>query len=231
MNNLYFIRLIAKAFEQPDIKTALKEAFNQIELLGQTPQYKQGYLRFQRFMAEVKQISETEDFLNAMVHDLSVQLATGLFEAVEDEKKAALELINSRPLWREEYAMLCEDSEKAESFIEEINVIMEKDGNILCCFPVEDKSVTRHIHNIKPGNYTVKLDTGRIIWEDRLTERDLLWVYAYPEQGLRLAADTGESIALKTRDIQLLDGDITVEVYPGIESGRIELKLRGMHHA
>lgn len=229
MNTLYFIRLIAKAFEQPDIKTALKEAFNQIEFLGQNPRYRRGYLQFQRFMAEVKQNCETEDFLNAMVHDFSVQLATGLFDAVEDDKKAALELINSRPLWREEYAMLCEDAEKAENFIEEINVIMEKDGKLLCSLPVEEKAVTRHIHNIKPGNYTVKLDTGRIVWEDRLTERDLLWVYAYPEQGLRLAADTGETIALKTREISVLDGDITIEVYPGMESGRIELKFRRHH--
>ena len=226
MNTLYFIRLIAKAFEEPDIATALKEAFKQIEFLGQNPRYRQGYLQFQRFMTEVNQINEMKDFLDTMVHDLSVQLATGLFQGDEDETKEALELINSRSHWREEYAMLCEDAEKAANFIEKINVIVEKDDKLFCSLPVEEKAVTRNIHNIKPGNYTVRMDTGRIIWEDRLSEKDLLWAYAYPEQGLRLAADTGETIELKTREIHVLDGDITIEVYPGVESGRIELKFR-----
>jgi hypothetical protein len=235
MNNLYFVRLIARAFQQPDLKNALKEAFKQIESLGRRSEHKQDFPQFLRFMAEVKRNCEkvsweSDDYLDAMLHDLSFQLATGLFDGDKDEAKAALSLINSRPHWREHYGMLCEEARKSEGFSGSMEVIVEKDGGLFDSFTIGEKSVTREISNIKPGDYTVKLDTGRVVWQERLNERDLLWVYAFPEYGLRLAADTGDSISLKTRDVLVLDGEGAIRVYPGVESGRLELKFRGMRN-
>jgi len=232
MNNLYFVRLIAFAFQQPDLKKALKEAFKQIESLGRRPEHKQDYLQFLRFMAEVEKncvrVSwELNDFVDAMVHDLSLQLAMDLFQGDQDETEAALGLINSRPQWYENYGMLCEEARKSGFFSVPIKVIVEKNGVLYHSFSLGEMPVRRELPNVKPGHYSVKLDTGRIIWQERLTEKDLIWVYAFPETGLRLAADTGDSISLKTREVLVLDGDGTIRVYPGIESGRLELEFKG----
>lgn len=235
MNTLYFVRLIARAFQNQDLKGALKEAFKQIEYLGRTPKDKQGFLQFLLFMAEVERNCERvswnlDDFLDVMLHDLSFQLAMGLFEGAHDEGKAALDLINSRPHWREHYGMLCEEARKSEGFAGTMEVIVQKDGKALYSFQIGGKPVTKEISNVKPGDYSLKLDTGRTIWQGRLDERDLLWVYAFPDHGLPLAADTGDSISQKTQKILVLDGDGTIRVYPGIESGRLELEFKGMHH-
>jgi len=53
-NDLYFISMIADAIRKAAPKSALKAAIEEITSRGRQPQYEQGFLQFQRFMAEVK---------------------------------------------------------------------------------------------------------------------------------------------------------------------------------
>ena len=231
-NDLYFIKYIARAYQQSDLEKALREAFKKITSLGQRSEYKQGFQQFMHFMAEVEGNCEriTRDHQNRideMVHELLLQLATGQFQGDEDETAAALDLINSKPEWREAYEFLCKETEKSDGFSMPLKVIVEKNGVLLDSFPLGEMTARKVIKNVKPGNYLVKLDTGRIIWRQRLDEKDLIWVYAFPETGLRLAADTGDADAPKTREVFVLGGDGIIRVYPGLESGSIELEFKG----
>ncbi len=70
------------------------------------------------------------------------------------------------------------------------------------------------------------LDTGWVIWQGELTERDLIWMAAFPDVPLDLAADTDETSARTTREESLLDGELILRVIPGLESGNIELEYR-----
>ena len=232
MNDLYFIKYIAWAYQQSDLEKALREAFRKIVSLGQRSEYKQGFKQFMRFMAEVEDNCENifrdrEKRIDDMVHELLLQLATGQFQGDEDETAAALELIKSRPEWREAYELLCEEAEKSDGSLIPLKVIIENNGVLLDSFPLGEMPARKVIKNVKPGNYLVKLDTGRIIWQERLDEKDLIWVYAFPETGLRLAADTGDADSPKTREVAVLNGDGTIRVYPGLESGSIELEFKG----
>lgn len=85
----------------------------------------------------------------------------------------------------------------------------------------------RTIRNVIPGSYTIKLNEDSILWQGELKKDELLWVEAFPEEPLKLAADTGELSPRSTLDINLLNDKIRFRVFPGIESGRLELEIIG----
>jgi len=54
-DDLYFFPILVKAFEEPDALSAMMHAFHRIREMGDLPQYRQGFLQFERFMEEVAQ--------------------------------------------------------------------------------------------------------------------------------------------------------------------------------
>ncbi|MFC1814050.1 ThiF family adenylyltransferase [Thermodesulfobacteriota bacterium] len=106
-------------------------------------------------------------------------------------------------------------------------IIIEKTGTRVGTVPLENVIGKESIRNIKPGHYMIRLDNGRIIWQDELSEQELIWTAAFPGEALNLAADTGGITPRMTREIKLLDGDLIIRVYPEIESGRIEIEIKG----
>jgi len=78
----------------------------------------------------------------------------------------------------------------------------------------------------KPGYFEVKLNTGHILWQGNLIEKDLLWTKAFPERDFELAADTGDTDQPVTKELRLLNDELIIRVFPGIESGRLEIKVR-----
>lgn len=230
-DNLYFLPMIADALEQPDPKKALKKAFENIKNIGRQPKYEQGLSQFQRFINEVlrnleKQSETSESMTEYFIRDLALQLATGLLEDDEKETKAALNLIKSRPKWQKELEKVLLETARSEAPDRIPEIIIEKEGKQINSIPFENRPASKTIKNLKPGLYTITLDTGRVLWQDRLTEKDLLWIYAFPEKDLAMAADTGEGKPRTTRQIELLGGEVTIRVFPEIESGRLELKIK-----
>jgi hypothetical protein len=223
-NDLYFIPMIADALKETDPKTALMEAFERIEILGRQPQYERGLTQFRRFMEELTKQRErssqkSEDYESDLLQWLSVQVAGGLLE--EEEARAVLDLAGTKPGEQEEFQRLLQKTETHQ--VPEI--IIERNGETIASIPCKRLPVTVEIENVKPGLYSVKLDTGRLIWEERLSERELIWIYAFPEQALDLAADTEETVERTTREITLLSGHLIIRVFPGLESGLLQLKI------
>ena len=63
-NDLYFIQLLTRALGSPDPRNALRQAFSEIKLLGQRPEYANGHSQFIQFMSLVKaNIDSGEDFI------------------------------------------------------------------------------------------------------------------------------------------------------------------------
>jgi len=137
-----------------------------------------------------------------------------------------MDVITSSPEWQQELEKLLAETARSEAPGRMPELIVEKEGKRIGSIPFENEPASKTIRNLKPGLYMIKLDTGRVLWQDRLTEKDLLWIYAFPEQDLDLAADTGDAMPRKTREIELLDGEVIVRVFPEIESGRLELEIR-----
>jgi hypothetical protein len=181
--DLYFVCIIADAFQQPVPKTAIEGAFEKILNLGQLPEYKQGFRQFKCFMAEVNNGLET------------------FFEHLDG-------II---------------DWDFNDLYLE---IIIERNGENIYSIPVESDSFSEKIQNIKPGQYEVRINTGRTLWQEELTERDLVWTAAFPETDMALAADTGDHAEHLTREIKLLEGELILRVIPELDSGCIELEKR-----
>jgi len=109
-----------------------------------------------------------------------------------------------------------------------LELLVERDGTLVATVPVKRHPDRRVVGGIAPGLYRLKLDTGRLVWEARLTPRHVLWAYAFPGRPLPMAADTGSSTHQPTLEAVLLGGTLRVRVFAGIEEGTLELDLSSL---
>jgi hypothetical protein len=232
-NDLYFLRILTEALKAPNPEPEIKKAFDKIENLGQRPEYRQGYHQFHQFMDKVKESDkispvDSGDLKQEMIRDLVFQLATGLLDCDSNEGQRLLEIIRSRPEWHEEFEKLSVQTLETEGLSGQMKIIVTKNGDAIGSIPAKPSLFAQTIRNVTPGYYEVRLNTGRVLWQADLKEEDLIWSAAFPEQALDLAADTGESFRRVTKELTILDGEITIRVFPEIESGRIEIEVRDL---
>jgi hypothetical protein len=233
--NLYFLPIIADALKHPKPKEALMAAFEEIKTLGQKSEYERGFSQFQRFMAEMKRgwerwSTKPKDIFFDEIWCLAMQMAADLLDGNQMETEAIIELIQSQPRYQDEFENLLRETPKSDKTTRTPEIMVERNGKRIDSTPCEHQPVTKEIRNVKPGLYTVKMDTGRVIWQEELTEQDLIWAAAFQGQALDLAADSEEATDRTTREILLLNGEVIIRVFSGVESGCLELKIEGSRH-
>lgn len=54
-DDLYFLPILERALEGPDVAAALNEAFARIDDMGETPRYRRGHQQYMAFMAAVEE--------------------------------------------------------------------------------------------------------------------------------------------------------------------------------
>lgn len=210
-HDLYFLPLITRALEQADRAAALLQAFVEIEELGRRPAYARGFENFGRFMAEVRHhlVSREGQAADAeSMRTLLVELATGAFGGNEAERAALADLIRAHP----ELSEVCQQliSTVGTSGDEErvVGLRLMRDRAVIAHLELDCEHPRQSIGSILPGDYALETESGRLLWEARLTARDLLWGAAFPGRALDLAADTGEPPAIVTREERLLGGEL-----------------------
>jgi len=104
--------------------------------------------------------------------------------------------------------------------------ILTKDGAAPRQFDAGLSRGFARLDNINPGFHSLSLDTGHVLWEGELTESHLLWAVAFPGEPLPMAADTGEAGNQPTLEEDLLDGEVVLRVFPGLEGGSMEIEMR-----
>jgi hypothetical protein len=223
---LYFIPLIDNALGSDNPAVAFMGAFKKIHDLGITQEYKEGFAQFQLFMREiieayVENSPNREQLIREDIHSLINDLVTDSFEGSEEEKKALVESFTKNDNWQAEYARI--KSELAD-FIEPhppIGIDVLKGGEPIASFAVTEVPIK--LLNIDPGKYTIRLSTGRVLWEDQLLKKHLIWLDAYADEDLRMAAKTEEddTAARPTVSNPLMGGELTMDVIPGLKSGEI----------
>ena len=195
-SKLYFIPLLERALQQADSHQALKEALDQIVSLGRQPEYKQGYLQYQRFMDMAR---------SEMGGSHPGSDAQMLFES-DDQLRNLKSLL--------------------DEFIPEERlpgVVLERDGERLTTLVIDDLGPVGVVGSIEPGNYSIGLDTGRRLWQGRLSGQDLIWREAFPDEPLPLAADTDQASPPVSREIVLIPDELILKVIPGRWQGRLEI--------
>jgi len=225
-NNLYFIPILAKAFEGPDRATAFKNALSEIIRLGESPEYKKGFEQFEQFVASgLQSLSEdSEDF--ARLRDFVFQrvitmLASDTFDGPEEVRNSLIKRIQANPDLARRYQELLEElSPDNEPPLE---VELYKNNQLLSTQPLPSEQQSVYFDQIEPGNYSIRLSNGRVLWEGDIEAKDVIWELAYPEKEYPMAAATQKDEGNKTKSIKLLDGEMALNLYAGLESGGIEL--------
>lgn len=233
-NNLYFIPIIAKAFESSEPTAAFRDALEEIIRLGKSPEYKEGYKQFEHFLtAGLEGLSEDPEMFSklqeSILNNLFIALATDTFEGSNEIKNALLKRIQANP----------EISQKYEKILSEISTYSEekplykfelfKEGEFVEAKQLSEETNELYFRNIEPGLYSIKLSNGRVLWEGNVEAKDVIWEEAFPGRDYSMAADTEEAESKPTRTEEILNGEITLAFYAGLESGRIKLSLKEKH--
>ena len=194
-NDLYFIPLLVRALDSDEPHYSLDDAMADIERRGAQRDHRQGYQQFQEFMSLVTEASESEE---------------------DDRLLAALaEFLPRR---------LDSDGATAAPGASQFSVIVTRDGQEIASLTFAGRSDTQSLHGVMPGEYEMSLGSGRLLWEGALTEADLVWTSARPGEGMPMAADSGVAEDEATIDVPLLEGELRLRVFAGIESGRLVIE-------
>jgi len=229
-SHLYFIPILARALKRQDSGAAFRDAFGEIQALGQSPEYREGCQQFERFMEAAASPSDADSRdLDAMAEGLAqsliADLVAGTFDGDPHSRALALEFIRSRDSWRAEYRRQLRHAELESEANADIEVRLEDETHGRRSVTVPREGGIRSFDGIVPGSYTLTLDTGLLLWQGALEASDLLWEEAFPEEPLAMAAETEETESQATIEEALLGGTIRMRVFPGVESGRIEVEI------
>jgi hypothetical protein len=230
-NNLYFIQLLQKAFKSSDRKLAFKAAIEEIKSKGKLPEYREGYDNFLAFINAIEEylLSQPElieDLKAGIIETKMIDLLTDTFSGSDKEKREIITLIKADPEMRLAYNEL--KVEIAELLPTDMPLLIEieKDGNPFASFAQVASSESILIKGVTPGNYVIKLSTGLLIWQGDLSDKQLIWKKAFPKEKLKAAAET-KIIGQKSSFAEpLLERELLLEVFPGLESGAIQLTIR-----
>ena len=228
--NLYFIPLIAQALQDEDPASALVRVFDKVVALGRQPSHERGYAQFRRFMDAVVRHAETNqpseyDLPPEVAEVLAGELAGDEADGDAEQLQDAIASILSHPQWHRVYEQVSAEIRSIADRPQPICVCIEKDGIAIAQVLFDRAGQFTEVTNIIAGQYEIQLDTGRMLWSGPLTEQDLEWSNAHPGRPLKAAADTAASQDKPTRRISLLDGALTLCVYPGPESGLLQIEL------
>lgn len=100
---------------------------------------------------------------------------------------------------------------------------LEKDNVVIARIVMEQAMPEVTISGITPGNYSLRLDTGRLLWAGAFERTEVYWAEAFPTAPLRLAADSHEAHGPWTRELRL--GGLTLRLYPGLERGTLAIRM------
>jgi len=228
-NNLYFIPILAKAFEIPDRAAAFKNALSEIIRLGKSAEYKKGFEQFEQFIASgIQSLSEDSDdytrLRDMVLQSLLTMLATDTFDGPEEVRESLIKRIQSNPDLASRYQELLEELSPANE--PALEVELYKNDELLSTQPLPSAQQGVYFDQIEPGNYSIRLSNGRVLWEGNVEAKDVIWKLAYPEKAYPMAAKTERDETNKTKSIKLLDGEIALSFYAGLESGGLELFRR-----
>ncbi len=227
-HDLYFIPIIADALQQQDTEAALMQAFDRIRSLGAAVEYQSGLRQFDGFMASVNRLARREGsppHCEDIVREFMTELVTDTFAGSEQDKQAVWAAVRSRPQWVAEFDQLVAEFASVMSAPKDITICVGRGDELPVMLTLRKDKPSSMVDHVVPGSYTVRLGTGRVLWEGELHRQHLLWADAFGGRPVKLAADTGLPRSGPTQEIRLPECGLTLRIFPGLESGRVEITM------
>lgn len=226
-NNLQFIRTLMEAWDAPDRHEALSQALQQLRIPSAATSYKEHYTKFARFVDEIEtQLQADPGILKShfldLIEDLLVPILSDTWEGSERDRDAILALCQTHPMLSQRLNQLRIELEPALE-VPELALRLRRGDHIVAEVMVSGLPRGVSIPDITPGSYSIETSTGRIIWNGDIAAEHVLWTEAYPERDLQMAAQTDESEGEPTLAVSLLNGELGLQLYAGLESGTLHL--------
>lgn len=224
--NLYFIPILANAFESMDIEAAIEDAMAEIVRLGKLPDYESGFRQFEELVGfGLDELESNPTLLSRAVsevkHSLMVKFALNDLPEQSKESDTLLSVIHSDPELLREFELIKENLAKVQDEYLHVEVQLFIDGKFIQEIVLNPHQIEVEFKKVKPGFLSVRVSNGRVLWEDEVLAESLIWSLAYPDREYKLAADTGEAQVQPTRTGHSPDKKTQVRIYPGLESGRL----------
>ncbi|MFC1734767.1 hypothetical protein ACFL1X_01525 [Candidatus Hydrogenedentota bacterium] len=225
-DRFFFIPMLDRALREEHQSRALKKTFEQIEIMGREPRYSEGAEQFRLFLETTCQFIEfnpIDENSEELVWAILLEMVTQALEHSESMPAVIRAFGDIFPEWKE-------NSEQLEIEIVELNkpvimqLLLERNNNIVGTVEISDLSGSGVFKGITPGFYRAILN-GRVVWEANLTESDLVWTAAFPGRDLELAAATDKGETAPIPSVDLLNGEIVINVFHGTENGSLEIKV------
>jgi len=230
--SLFFIPILAKAMGQTNPRKALIDAFRQIGFLGKNSEYLNDFAMFSSFMTELGEIWNLQSHLTgepaaSVIEDTTLQLTAEALAKVPFDWKTETDRADLLPGLRKELGQRIKSLSLIDTEPRQQELIVNRDKKTVALIHLVSHEPFHRISGLRPGNYTFELGSGRVLWTVELTYRDLVLKAAFPGKNLRLAADTGEERQVAhSREINVLNGELVFRIYPGLESGGLEIDTR-----
>ena len=115
-----------------------------------------------------------------------------------------------------------------EKYFEQIPLEIEifNDGIKIYSELIDEDISELTIKGITPGDYSLSLSNGRLLWNGNIARNEVVWEDAFPEENYPMAADTGEGDISPTKAEEIIHGELKMLIYAGLESGRMLLKFK-----
>jgi len=224
--NLYFLKLIQKAYESNDRLSSFKRAFDEIKSKATDQEYEIAFRNFRYFIETVESIlmknaDLKESLKYSYFYNLLVDILSDNFVDGKEEKQEILEYFRKD----EEFCRIQKDISDATTTSGVFSIEVLRDGKLLesqqC--PADYKPLT--ISNLTPGEYIIQLSNGRRLWSQELGAEHIIWKSAFPKKEFPAAAMTEPTKSPATLSKSLLNGEMSLDIFPGIESGTMKISL------
>lgn len=219
-DTLYFIPILADALRRHDLDAGMREAIALIFERRDDPRYRDGFRQFLRFIdaaASSVGVFEQEAITKVALRMMLGRIVQGLPDA---EPRAGETPDGEGP--RASYAPAIRAMQESAARSAALTVQIRRDDNLIASLPLPQASPAV-VRKLRPGAYTIALDTGRLLWSGGLGPADLVWPRAFPDRPLPVAADSAIPSITPTRRIPLVVGSLAAVVYPGVETGTMRL--------
>ncbi|MBK8947241.1 MAG: hypothetical protein IPM32_18525 [Ignavibacteriae bacterium] len=215
-NNLYFIPILINAMEKENQIEAIKKALIEIQNLGKQDSYKEGYEQFNQFL--LSGYDQNKNITASDLRELVVKIVTNEINLSETNKITILSKI------KKEYKLEYEKIFEAFKNKDAIEIEIYKDGQLFNQISINEKIKEYNITNIEPGDYDIKLSNGRILLKEQLTNEQLVLDFKGQKFKYNLAAETDEIEQKPSLVFELIKDEIKLEVYAGLEYGKIKIR-------
>ena len=151
------------------------------------------------------------------IYQFLYELITDPFVGNENDREALIEAVQRNPAWRAEFEIIRAELQDLLSQ-PPMQIEVLRDDELIASFSIPETPV--NIRDVNPGSYVIRLSSGRVLWEGQLLKKHLLWLDAYGDENLPMAARTEDTVR-PTISESLMSGELIWDVIPDLKSGEL----------